>query len=659
VNYDHSVPDDQPDGLFRRWHALQTKRISDMFRSVFGDAAFGQRVRILYEYQYDDFQATASEGLTFLDRYFNNADGESHVTAPHPVNYFVWGAGAATYYGSGNPHGTQTKIAVPDADFERPQAASSWKFSGHAGLYRAPELHDAARMRDAGAASQASNPFLGLRFKVGARGVAVYELGRIAGSHDHGTHRVRILRAADRSVVAAAEFESKDTPAGRYAFGRLGHPVLLEPGQSYAVISEETPGDEVYAAPSLALDPALALEGSVSAHDPTSELPVVASGGLGPATFRFAVDPIGDLGFPPPPNGKQAAFIMGTGEVATSVDFGSGGNYALRLLVAGHGEATAPIDLLFDDQRITPYANGRDPRVNPEPFVGGRWAYDGSDLLEYVSVAVRAAGPHRIRVVGRGKPDQAVFFDDAAIVDVGAVFTGGIPGAGEAFGQVAIDDFAKQMAHQVRYAQAFGLHPVAYEGGWSIGGDFTSTTAQNEAKYMDARAKDANDRAMQFIAHAGYALQIWGTYDLWPTVFEHVDAASFYPLMKSVVEAGDRLRPAARCGQAVPAELDLARPTWGFPHADSHGDLEHAGDFVTYNVVVPASGRYDVKLSSAGSGAIALWIDGGSALSAAGPVEQGVSARGIFLQQGLHTLMVQSGGAEVLVRGLSVTATAR
>ena len=150
-----------------------------------------------------------------------------------------------------------------------------------------------------------------------------------------------------------------------------------------------------------------------------------------------------------------------------------------------------------------------------------------------------------------------------------------------------------------------------------------------------------------------------GHVDLWPTAYEHANGASFYPLVQSIVEAGDRLRPEARCGQKVPADIDLARPTWAFPNAESHGDLEHTGDFIAYNIVVQASGRYDVKLDAASSGPVRLLIDGGSALSAVGPAGQGVSARGVFLQQGLHTLTVQSTEAEVSLRALSLRAASQ
>ena len=79
-------------------------------------------------------------------------------------------------------------------------------------------------------------------------------------------------------------------------FQKLGHPALLEADQSYAVVSEESPdGDAIYAAPAVELDPALRLEGPVSERDVAPEMPpAAASGGLGPASFRFAIEPAGD-----------------------------------------------------------------------------------------------------------------------------------------------------------------------------------------------------------------------------------------------------------------------------------------------------------------------------------------------------------------------------
>src|SRR5262249_1844219 len=114
INFDGNAPD----GDFRRWTALKTVQASDIFRSVFGDAAMGDRIRVLLEYQYDNGQATATESLQFIDNYFNNGDGKAHVAIPHPVNYYIWGAGGATYYGAANPTGYQSDIVFTDSGFE-------------------------------------------------------------------------------------------------------------------------------------------------------------------------------------------------------------------------------------------------------------------------------------------------------------------------------------------------------------------------------------------------------------------------------------------------------------------------------------------------------------------------------------------------------------
>jgi hypothetical protein len=74
-----------------RWHILRAVRCSDIFRGVFGDAAMGSRVRVIYEYQYDNLNGTASYALPFIDNYFDNADGTNHVATPYPVNHYLWG----------------------------------------------------------------------------------------------------------------------------------------------------------------------------------------------------------------------------------------------------------------------------------------------------------------------------------------------------------------------------------------------------------------------------------------------------------------------------------------------------------------------------------------------------------------------------------------
>lgn len=583
VNYDGRVADSRGSDLWIRWHALQTKRTSDIFRSVFGEAEMKRRVRMLLEYQYDDFQATATDAFTFLDQYFNNGDGERHVADPHPIRDYLWGGGAATYYGSGNPTGAQDQVVVPDGGFEQAAGRSGWTFEGPAGLYPRPTLHEGFRLGAPGplgavarSRTGAGAVALGFRVLVGPKPVAVYELGRLVDPRDARDHVVRLLRERDRAVIAAVMLHPSEVrgPA-RQVFVPLGHPVTLEAGASFVVLSDEdAAGDRVHGAPEVALPEGseaavLRVTGPVAVADASGEPAtwVLASGqpepgtspgarlALGPPALRFSAAPAPtarpgtavDLGFPPAPaEGQQAAYVCGNGALSQSVDFGAGGSYAIQFRAAGKPDAVAPLDFFIDDRRVTSDPTGRNPAVNPVPFSGGRWAYDVRDLLVYTTTAVRLAGRHRVRFVGRGQPDTCAFLDEVRVASVDAIFAGGMPGRGEAGGQVAIDDYARQVSAQARHARAQGLRVVAYEGGWSVGGDFAATVVQSAAKYLDPRAAEVNDRAIRLMAEAGYALTVWGTYDLWPTSAESIANATSYPLVKSVLGSNDSLAPQAR-----------------------------------------------------------------------------------------------------------------
>jgi hypothetical protein len=667
VNYDRSVGADHGNDLWLRWHALQTKHLADIFGDVFGPAALGRRVRVLYEYQYDDFQGTASEGLTFLQRYFDNLDG-AHVRDPKPVAAYLWGAGAATYYGSGNPQGKQQAVTIPDRGFERPPGASPWTFRGSAGVYQAPALTEALTVRDAGGAAAASGVGLGMRFTVGGKPLAVYELGRLRERQDAKPHTVRIVRLSDRSVVSERTLEPDRTATGDWLWARLPHPAVLAPSTAYAIVSEESPeGDRVHASPradgaaELHVDGGLVVGSGVPWNAGSWQIDPRSNGELGPASFRFSAAPAdGGGALPAPIEGKQAAFIAGKGSLETTIDFGKQGRYGVQFAAAAReGGETNPLDFYLDDTRITACGGGRDPRVCPEPFRGGgRWAYDVHDLLPYTTTALQVSGPHRLRIVGRGDDKETVYLDDLRVVSADALFEGGIPAAGQATGQVAIDDYGKQMNQQVRYASAFGLHPVAYEGGWSVGGDFGATAIQSVAKYLDPRAKPANDQAQEVIAAAGYALNIWGTYDQWPTDFEAPERAFSYPLVVSIREGGNRLWSTAGAAQPIPAALPPTAPTWAWPGRGHPGELAHAGDLAAYDVFTPASRPFDLTLETVGAGQTRLSVDGGLTFSIAGPTGHDLLGKGVLLTAGRHTLTVETLDGSLIVRSLAVKESA-
>jgi uncharacterized repeat protein (TIGR02543 family) len=127
----------------KRKQILRVIQISSIFRSVWGDGNMLSRIRPLYEWQYDNANNTASFALTFANDWFNNGNGVTNVMEPHPVNYFIWGGGGASYYGAVNGYGVTDRL--PDSGFESPvvsagytqsPSGADWNFEGTAGIAR-------------------------------------------------------------------------------------------------------------------------------------------------------------------------------------------------------------------------------------------------------------------------------------------------------------------------------------------------------------------------------------------------------------------------------------------------------------------------------------------------------------------------------------------
>lgn len=150
INYDNSVSttDSGFDSVdfkrLGRWYVLRGVRMSEAFRSVYGDALM-PRVRPMFFWQYNNANLTAAHELKFLNDYFNNGDGITHLATPRSPNYYFWAAGGASYYGSGNANGTMTLDPIVNRSFDtnslplgqaslRP-TISGWSFSGNAGVY--------------------------------------------------------------------------------------------------------------------------------------------------------------------------------------------------------------------------------------------------------------------------------------------------------------------------------------------------------------------------------------------------------------------------------------------------------------------------------------------------------------------------------------------
>lgn len=98
--------------------------VSQIFRSVFGDAAMMTRVRPVYMTQamnaYVGFQ-----GMRLLQGYYNNGEG-NFVTTPRPPSYYFYGAGGAGYY---SPNNNSTTLTLDSIWSSYSMSVANWSSS--------------------------------------------------------------------------------------------------------------------------------------------------------------------------------------------------------------------------------------------------------------------------------------------------------------------------------------------------------------------------------------------------------------------------------------------------------------------------------------------------------------------------------------------------
>jgi regulation of enolase protein 1 (concanavalin A-like superfamily) len=139
---------------------------------------------------------------------------------------------------------------------------------------------------------------------------------------------------------------------------------------------------------------------------------------------------------------------------------------------------------------------------------------------------------YRFKIVGRGAADRTTVIDDVRVESLDALFAARLPAGGRSAGEESRLDFRAQQAVQAQFAQVYGLKVVAYEGGWSLGGDTQSVPIQSWAKYRDGRAADVMAAAIDIFYQAGGELNVLGTYDQW--YLDDAANADAYPLIKGI-----------------------------------------------------------------------------------------------------------------------------
>lgn len=523
VNYDNLPTTQRPDGEYHsaltwRWRKviLRLTQISDIFRATWGDAAMGSRVRTLYEWQYGNLNATASEPLKFADEWFNNGDGKHHVATPRPISHWIWGGGGATYYGARNPYGVTAQlanagfdqVAVPAGYALRP-GGHGWTFTGTAGI-----------ARDGGAGDDIPPAFSGSQM-----------------AYLDGTG------AIERTVTIPA----------------------TQTANVYAIV------------------------------------------------FK-----------------------------AVQRTRSGGGVDSQKLTVSVDGVALNARSFNQDGQGYLPTAWNSDHPWEAHVVFWTRGT-------EYYSTRTFTATPGQtvtVRIAGTAAAGQIAFVEEVRLASVDQLFADGMPGGGEANGQPVGSNYQSDMDTQVDWALAYGLQPMTYEGGWSLGSDTGGSPMQLQAKYGSPQAEAVNLTALRAYQRAGGAINTYGTYAQWPSwsssyAVEGLLDLTAFPLLRAQRSFLASLPAAPVNGVQVPAALgpaNAALASSGVPVASLA-----ARGWMTWNLIAPQTGTYAFAITTGAGGAYDLVLDGATTVCSG--TSGGTRTGTVLLTKGIHGLRLRGTGA--------------
>ena len=248
----------------------------------------------------------------------------------------------------------------------------------------------------------------------------------------------------------------------------------------------------------------------------------------------------------------------------------------------------------------------------------------------------------------RGKSpaaDQTAFIGEVRVTSVDRIFDDGIPGGGEANGQPVGQRIQRVMDVEASWARAFGLETLAYESGWSLGGDDGGSWIQLKAKYGDGRTREAQRHFMEFFARSGGAVNVFGTYAQWPNwsdfyAEQGLLQAGRYPIIQGIDAAMARLPAEPTNGNPIPDRLRPSQATLSHSADVKSGVIREAGGWISWNVLAPVTGSFEIRAHTRGP-------DGKAALLADDrPLTEGPAGTSLTgttcLTRGLHTVKVRS-----------------
>jgi hypothetical protein len=525
VNFDGRVTEDRQGGLMR-YHAYRTVLMSEAMRSVWGDAAMGDRIRVMLFGQYERWFQNGM--LQFIHDYYSNP---AHVATPRPVSRILWAAGPAVYYGTTNNFAVGATPVLANHDFEAtplapgearlaPAGVPGWKFEGGAGLidHRLPR-HLALAKTTAGAAEKiAGRAAVGYRITVGDRDLYLIQAARHVQAGEKGTANTSVF-----DLEGKALYPSKH-PAMRLAGAKPGELVFtsldhcgwatsdssrvgawrLVAGQSYLVVSEVAdatiPGADtaLEPGPGFTIDgPVMVKRGGIATQGITGGKPefTPAPGrGYPLPSFRYSFadtslpgyvlmpsDPFVDTSWTEGGRGKSFipeshragttwAFLAGKAKLTQTFRVEKAGEYALVFT------ANSSLNKWQDRNGENPFTIRIGDEVVWDNTVGESRKPKGGVFQWGTRYLRLEPGAHTLTIESRSADPKDVVYLHAMHLGSIEDFAGGpeaknFLGAGAATGQTD-GRFAMIAELCTAMAQNWGLVPYAYEGGTSSGGDW-------------------------------------------------------------------------------------------------------------------------------------------------------------------------------------------